>query len=273
MRTVKPIFASLLIFFVAMACQKTDLQSTSTDEVSLSQQETQAEVIANDVDYIVDEAVQNNLSQLKSASLSPSLYLSDCTHITMDTVSSPKVLTIDFGTGCTGKDGKTRAGKIIVTSTSFKTFPSVRTKTFQHFTVNGKKVEGTVVKTILRDQVNHIRTAAINEDISVTDSLGTAHRVASLTRKYDFNELGIRSDNEVTSWGTVQFTRVSGATVTKTIEESNPLVYLASCHHIVSGIVTIVTPHRTWSINYGTGNCDQLVTITVNGKSREIRLP
>lgn len=274
MKTIQSIFASLLILAAVFACQKNELQSP-IDEVTLSQQEIQAEEIASDVDYIVDEAVQNNVSQLKSASLTGSLYLNDCSSVAIDTISSPRVVTIDFGTGCTGKDGKIRSGKISVTATSFKTFPSIRTKTFQNYIVDGKKVEGTIVKTILQDKVNNVRTATSREDITVTlpDNQGTSHRVADLTRIYDFEVSGVRADNKVTSWGSVVFTKASGVTITKTIEETNPLVYTASCHHIVSGLVSVTTSNgRSWSINFGTGDCDNLATLTMGGKTREIRL-
>jgi hypothetical protein len=271
MKTIKLIFASVLVLIAVFACQKNELQS-SQDETSLSQMDTQAEEIASDLDYLVDEAVQNNISMLKSAPLTGSLYISDCTKITIDSLSSPKVETIDFGTGFTGRDGKTRSVKIIVTSSSFKTFPSIWTKTFSNYVVGGKKVDGTIVKTILQDRVNNIRTATTQENITIVLDNGTAHRKADLTRVYDFDVLGNRADNKITSWGSVEFSRSSGVTMTKTIEESNPLIFTASCHHIVSGTVTVTSNNRSWSINYGSGDCDNTATITMNGKTKEIRL-
>lgn len=274
MKPIKLIFACALMALAIFACQKSELQS-SQDETFLSLQETQSEEIANDIDFIADEAIQNNVSPLKSATLTGTSYLNDCSKITIDTLSSPKVLTIDFGTGCTGKDGKVRSGKIIIKAGSFKTFPSVRTKTFDKYSVDGKTVSGTVVKTILLDKVNNVRTATTKEDITISlpDNQGTIHRVANLTRVYDFDVLGNRSDNKITSWGSVEVTRASGVTMTKTIEESNPLVFTASCHHIVSGIVTITTGNnRSWSINYGTGDCDNTAILSVGGKTREITL-
>jgi hypothetical protein len=274
MKTIKLTFASVLVLVAVFACQKSELQS-SQDEILLSQQETQSEEIASDVDFMVDEAVQNNVSQLKSASLTGSVYLNDCSKITIDTLSSPKVLIIDFGTGCTGKDGKIRSGKIIVTAASFKTFPTIRTKTFDNYSVDGKSISGSIVKTILQDKVNNVRTATTKENITIIlpDNKGTIHRIANLTRIYDFDVLGNRSDNKITSWGNVEFTRASGVTMTKTIEESNPLVFTATCHHIVSGTVTITTSNnRSWSIDYGTGECDNTATLSMGGKTKEITL-
>jgi hypothetical protein len=102
---------------------------------------------------------------------------------------------------------------------------------------------------------------------------GTAYRVARLTREYQFNLCGVLRDNIITSYGTVEFTGVNGLKVTKTISESDPLVFKVSCHRIVSGVVTIITSdNRTWTVDYGDGRCDNLATITRDDKTRIIML-
>lgn len=273
MKQLAMFIACSLFFTVFSSCQK-DPTTPAIDDVTLSQQETQSEIMLSDVDLLVDEAIDSNASQLKSATLNTA-YLTDCPVITLDTTAVPQVLTIDFGTSCTGKDGKVRSGKIIVTSTFFKTFPSVRDKTFENYYVNGNKVEGTVTKTIEKDQVNHIRTATLQEDVTITfaDGAGTAHRSANLTRQYQRGVLLNPLDNRVVSWGKVEFTRLSGVTVNKTISADTPLVFKTACHQIVSGIVTITTSKgASWTIDYGNGDCDNLATLTRNGKTREITI-
>jgi hypothetical protein len=274
MKLLKIFFALSLIFVVSNSCQKREFQAI-IDEVILSQQDTQSEEVLTDVDLIVDDALTQNAGQLKAGTLGSSAYLTSCAIITLNNKVSPQLLTIDFGTSCAGSDGKIRSGKIIVTSESFNTFPSIRNKTFQSYIVDGKKIEGNVTKTILKDQVNNIRTATSKEDITITlpNNEGTAHRVADLTRQYLFNSLGVRDDNQVKTFGTVDFTRVSGVKVTKTITAENPLVYSASCHHIVSGIVSITTStNHTWSIDFGNGECDNKAILTINNKSKEITI-
>lgn len=256
------------------SCQKEDV-SPVFDEIQLSQQETQAEETLADVDLLVDEAVDTNLNLLKLATLESAAYLTDCPVITVNKTATPQVVTIDFGTSCTGKDGKVRSGKINVTSTSFTTFPSVRNKTFDNYFVDGKKVEGTVSKTITKDQENNIRTAVIKENITITfpDGGGKATRIANLTRQYQRNTLANPADNQVVSWGTVEFTRISGVKVAKTVNSANPLVFKVACHHIVSGIVSFTTSKdRSWSINYGDGSCDDLATLTIGDKTKEIKI-
>jgi hypothetical protein len=274
MKQLKLVFAVCLMFFGLNSCQKEET-TTTVDEITLSQQETQTEETLADVDLLVDEAVDSNFSLLKSASIESAVYLTDCPVITVNKTATPQVLTIDFGTACTGKDGKVRSGKIIVTSTSFNTFPSVRNKSFDNYFVDGKKIEGTVAKTITKDQENNIRTAVIKENITITfpDGEGKATRVADLTRQYQRNGLLNQSDNQIVSWGTVEFTRISGVKVTKTVTSQNPLVFKVVCHHIVSGIVSVTTSdNRSWTLNYGDGACDNKATLTVGDKTKEIRI-
>ena len=274
MKRFRKILAVSLMFVAFTSCQKKDV-ATAFDEITLSQQETQGEEALSDIDLLVDEAVDSNSGQLKAAIIGNASYLSDCALITINNTVSPNVITIDFGTSCTGKDGKIRSGKIIVTSDSFTTFPSVRNKTFDNYYVDGKKIQGSVVKTITKDQENNIRTAVISENITINfpGSEGNATRVANLTRQYQRGVLANSSDNKIVSWGTVDFTRVSGVKVNKTVTAQNPLVFSVACHHIVSGIVAITTSNNfSWTIDFGTGACDNIATLTMGNKTKEIRI-
>ncbi len=273
MKIFSSLFATGLVITALVACQKED--TTIEDAVPVVEQETIVEEILIELDAMADEALNLKLNEGKSAVVEGDFYLSSCSVIAIDNTSDPKVITIDFGTGCTGKDGKVRSGKIIITSTSFIDATSERIKTFEDFYVDGRKVEGVVNKTITINRQDHSRVAEIVEDITITfpDEGGTAHRVASLIREYQFNKLGLLRDNIVTSYGTVEFTRVNGFKVTKTISESDPLVFKVSCNRIVSGVVTITaSDNRTWTIDYGDGECDNLATITGGDKTRVIRL-
>jgi len=274
MKQFRIFFALSLMFFVFNSCQKDDV-APILDEIQVSQMETQAEETLADIDVLVDEALDLKFVLLKSASLESSVYLSDCPVITVNKTATPQVMTIDFGTACTGKDGKIRSGKIIVTSASFTTFPSVRDKSFENYFVDGKKIEGSVAKTISKDHENNIRTAVITENITITfpNGEGKATRVANMTRQYQRNTLANPADNQVVSWGTIEFTRISGVKVNKVISAEKPLVFKVACHHLVSGIVSISTSNnRSWTIDYGNGECDDKATLTIGDKTKEIKI-
>ncbi len=272
MKPLKTFFALSLLLLVFNSCQIKELREI-VDEVILSQQEAQVEEALADVDLIVDDVLAQNEGQLKIGTIGSSAYLTSCAIVTLNSKISPQLLTIDFGASCVGNDGKIRSGKIIVTSESFNTFPSIRNKTFQNYIVDGKKIEGNVLKTILKDQVNNIRTATNSEDITIMlpNNEGTAHRVAEITRQYLINSIGVREDNQIKTFGTVKFTRVSGINVTKTATSDNPLIYSAYCHHITSGVVSISTSAgHNWSIDFGNGECNNKAILTINNKTKEI---
>ena len=138
MKILSSLFATGLVITALVACQKED--TTIEDAVPVVEQQTIVEEIMVELDAMADEALSLKLNEGKSAVVEGDFYLSSCSVITIDNTSYPKVITIDFGTGCTGKDGKVRSGKIIITSTSFIDATSERIKTFEDFFVDGSWV-------------------------------------------------------------------------------------------------------------------------------------
>jgi hypothetical protein len=257
-----------------ISCQKNELTELA-DDTLVSQQETNADEMLSDIEVIIEDAIVLSDSKLKSATIESSAYLTDCPVVTFKYEAKPQVMTIDFGTGCIGKDGKSRSGKIIVTSESFKTYPSNRTKTFENFYVENRKIEGNVAKTVVNDTVNHIRTAVVLENLTITlpEDEGVLLRSSNLTRKHYYNTVGDKTDNQIVSWGTVETARNANQTITKTISEENPLVFKVECREIVSGIAQFETSkNRTWTIDYGDGECDGVATLIRGEKTKEIKL-
>ena len=261
---------SVLLF--SPSCDKEEI--TTNDDV-LIEQESAVELMMVELDGLEEEALGIKLTPLKSASLDRFYFMSDCPVMTLNLTANPKVITIDFGTGCTGKDGKVRSGKILVTSSTLENFSIERVKTFDNFYVDGKKVEGTITKKITIDREDHTRIANVKEDVTVTfpDNAGKATRKSDMTREYQLFVLGWVKDNVVKSWGTSEFKRLSGIKLSKTIAATNPLVYKMECHQNVSGVVTVTTSdNSTWSIDFGNGECDNKAVVTKNGESKEINI-
>jgi len=272
----KTIFVlSLALGMIATnSCQKNEVV-ISADETNYSTMEVQAEELLTDLDLLTEEAINQNLGLLKSATIGGLAYLGDCPAITVDKEASPQVMTLDFGTACTGQDGKVRSGKIIITAASFKANPSERTKHFEDFYVDGKKVEGTVSKTITKDRENGLRTAVLEENLSIIfpNDEGTLSRVASLTRVYQLNEYGVKTDDVISTWGTSETTRLSGIVASKVVNEENRIVYKVACKQPVSGIATFTNSKgASWTIDYGQGECDQVALLTKGDITKEITL-
>jgi len=273
MKKIRILFVAGFVFAALIACQKEDL--TADENELLVAQETLAEEIMVDIDALADEAINLKLNTEKSASDEGDFYLNSCPVITIYKNADPQVIIIDFGTGCEGKDGKVRSGKIFITSSKFENATAERVKTFEDFYVDGKKVEGIINKTITINLEDHTKVAEVEEDITITfpDDEGTARRISSMIRKYELNVIGVVRDNIIATWGIVEFTRVNDVKVTKTIDESAPLVFKMLCHRIVSGVVNVTTSdNRSWTIDYGDGECDNKATITNGDNTRIILL-
>ena len=240
---------------------------------SLIDQEVTSENLLTELDAVTDEAVDLQLL-LKSAETGLNFLTGTCPLKTFDQTSNPKVLTLDFGTGCKGADGKMRSGKIVIKAGSFEDQTSTRTKVFDNFFVEGKKVEGTITKTIVVSSGDPSRIAKITEDITVTLPDGkVASRKGNLTRKYVMGVMADRSDNKMISWGEMVSTHRGGVVFKKSVPENTPLVFVPSCRQIVSGKVTFtVGSDRTWSIDYGKGECDNTAIVTRGTEVRTIKL-
>jgi hypothetical protein len=271
MKQLKFAVITAVMFLSAISCQKEEsaIQMTNNE----AEQEVIAENLLAEIDALTDEAVDFQIVWLKSASVSESYLVDDCPVVTYDRTSTPRKIILDYGTGCVGKDGKTRSGKIVITSTAFENLTVTREKTFDNFYVEGKKIEGKISKTVTISREDRTRVAVVKEDVTVTfDDNTSLTRKANLTREHFFRNPAVRMDDETKSWGEVITKRASGVTITKTIGESTPLLFKASCRQIVSGIATFTNGETTWTIDYGTGECDNTAIITRDGVTRTVKI-
>ncbi len=252
------LFAATMI-----SCQKKEVEPSANTEVI--EQEIEVENLLADLDEYSEEVIDNQLGLLKSATPDGNNAEGSCPVVTYYRNADPRKMIIDFGNACEGKDGKIRSGKIIVTSSSFENLMTTRTKTFENFSVNGWGVEGVIAKTVTLNRENKTRISEVNEEITVTTEEKTAYRKGTMNRSHELGKVSDRSDDVTRSWGEVVTEWQDGITITKTILEENPLVFLNSCRQIVSGNVSVNAGDKSWSINYGEGDCDNQAILTRNG--------
>ena len=123
-------------------CRKDDASGSLSDITSQAVDFEQGEQIGNDVDNMADEAyVNGDVSARLSAPGSGNSILS-CATVTNDTINH--ILTIDFGSGCVGNDGRTRSGQVIVTYNGHYFDPGFsRNVSFNNYFVDSNQVSGT----------------------------------------------------------------------------------------------------------------------------------
>jgi hypothetical protein len=235
------------------------------------------ETAFDEMTNISDQAITGNMVYYKSGQIivtepgfKPVDLKADCNVIiTIDTTSSPKSVTVDYGSSnCTCNDGKTRRGKIITTFTGQYIAPgTIITHTPVDYYVNDVKYEGT--KTVQNMGLNASGQPFFNVQIDGTATLEsgevvdyTSTRVRTWTT--GFNTLLNRFDDEYDITGTSEasFSRGEGYTGNTT----SPIHIKVGCGFPVSGTLDITpTGKPVRQINYGDGTCDYSFTVTVSG--------
>jgi len=267
------LFMVVSLTFVFTSCKK---DQNTVNETSSSSDDALAERIYDNVSNIADEAYSEKSGTLKSTDVRR-LFLGDCVEISLDTVSVPHALIIDFGTeNCLCNDGRYRRGKIIVSFTGRYRHPgTVITHGFDDYYVDDNKVEGTKVVTNMgfnADSNMYYQIEVVGVIFKANDG-GTVSWTSSLIREW---VEGLRTftlwDDVYLISGTSSGIRADGQTwqrVTLT-----PLRKELGCRHFVSGTLEITPGERPIRIlDYGTGECDNIATLLVNGVVYTIYLP
>ena len=264
---------TLFLFVFTTSCKK-DSSSNAESSESIAQEMATAESAFDDDAMYADESFLS-MSMLKSGNIIKHPF-APCATFSVDTTGGHRTRTIDFGsTNCLCNDGKYRRGKIVITFTAPRIKPgSVITTTFENYFVNDNQVSGTTTVTNngLNDSNNLSWTITI--DKTLTFKTGeVAHWAGTRTREWIE---GMKTpldwtDDVYSVTGTSTRTRPNGDTRTCTI--LTPLRKEMDCHHFVSGTVSIVrTGKPDILLDYGTGDCDDLATITVDGETKTIKI-
>ena len=291
-------FASL----VMIACKKENSSSLSPAEEEQvanysSESETENEVVFNDVfDNVIGVNTEVGIG---GTGVFGRLSSSDSRENGVDTLACVKVsitllnaparfpmkIVIDFGTGCVGRDGHTRSGKIIAEYSGKLTEPgNSATTRFDGFKFDSISVQGT-------HKITNTTASGSNQrqfTIDVTDaklskpngnySLWTGSRVITQiegngTPLYPLDDIFkvTGSSHGQIKHGDLVYTWKS--------EITEPLIKKFTCHWISKGIVKVrreaLSSNSQWVavLDYGAGDCDFLATLTINGTSHQIQLP
>jgi hypothetical protein len=219
-----------------------------------------------------------------------SMQRGDSTHcftvtvIHLATTPFPKKVIIDFGTtGCVGRDGRTRKGKIIIVYTGRLITPgAMATTTFENFYVNDIKVEGThIIKNTSTVNVNRQYTVEVI-DGKLTKPNGNYVNWNSekiITQIEGLVTANIPIDDIFKIEGHARGTALRGnllvawqSTITV------PLIKRFNCRWIVAGRIRTVRLNTSntspWIaiLDFGNGTCDNQATLTINGVTYQITL-
>jgi hypothetical protein len=258
--------------------------TTSSSDNSL------AENAFDDVYKVVNETAEDESSNKASGIYS----FGNCATVTVDPAwpdtTFPKTVTVDFGTSCTGYDGRTRKGKVEYTITDrYRNTGCTITVTPIDYYVNDYKVEGS--KSVTNNGRNSSNN--LNYTIQITNGKVTTPDGEIITWESTRNREWIEGeetnfftiDPATSTWmgvdgilddvysitGSASGTNRDDVDYTVTI--TSPLIVKLNCRWITQGVLEIEPDGlEKRTIDYGNGDCDENVTVEIDGRTYDITL-
>jgi hypothetical protein len=268
------ISATLLVSSLYLVSCKKDTTSSKDSDVESAEDNSLAEAQYNDVTTIIDQAAASGTVTLgiaggSSVNGTDGTLGSACATVSIDTVTVPHKITIDFGTSnCLCNDLRNRRGKIIATfSGKFGNVGSAISVSFVDYFVNDNQIKGTKTDTYmgLNNAGHPVINISVDGQIVKANNGGTISWTSTRQREWvaGFNTLDW-SDDVYSITGTASGVKASGQAYTITI--TKPLVRKMNCYWFESGTVD-VTPEgkAVRTLDYGSTGCDANATVSILG--------
>ena len=246
-------------------------------------------LVENNLDDIVNigmEASYGSMATYRLSNPANSVYSTPCATITVNNIIS--TMTVNFGTSCTGQDGRVRSGSIqYIYNGGFHYLDSANVI---NVSTNNYIVDGNTVKinneTI--KNMGHITngnlTYSITANTTITKSGGgniqcSSTEIKVLIAGEQPNNMPIDwAHAQIAVYGTATGTSSDGESFSASITKANWLVRNFNCtyfhKYFVAGELDFIPGSKpTRYINYGTGACDNQAIITISGNLFSITLP
>lgn len=262
------VFAGSLFF---VSCKKND--GDRSGGLDTAENNAFAEAQFNDVTTLVDQAsVSGSVTFGAAGTSSPGGDLgilgSNCVTVTVDTVSNPHVITIDFGTSnCLCLDQRLRRGKIMASYTGrYRDAGTVVNISFDNYYVNEHKITGTkkVTNQGTNQAGNLVYKVEVDGQIQKPNNGGTFTWISTRYREWKAGILTPLNilDDVYGITGEAHGTNVSGNSYSLTINQE--LVRKMNCRWFESGSITLSQERLPdVTLNYGGTGCDANAVVTI----------
>lgn len=279
MKTKFLLFGLVFSYFAFTSCTSDSSSSTVTANDVTANQKMDNSI--DDVSLIADDQyeVTEGTTTGKSVGTYYSILPTCATISDLGSTTTVRVLTITFGTSSTPClfRGHSLKGQIILTRTRGTTFPKIMTVTYNNFYINDNKLDGT--STWKREMIGtgdaiHPKTTFTMTNMTLTTSAGVYTRNGDRIREMTAGFLTRTSptDDVYSTYGTFTTTHPSGSVFTSLIETATPLINKTACSlsqtpmpFPVSGILKLTKDSHYVTIDYGTGDCDNLAMRSIDG--------
>jgi hypothetical protein len=266
----------LMVLFAVIlfaSCTKDNNDSLSAFTLEDLQTNAKLDQVANDLSDIIDDQYFTENPTGRTIAPIETYSLPSCATTTRTFNSTSWTRTINFGTsGCAMPNGAILKGKIIVSGNlPYTTTNYVITYYFDGFYYNDFLVKGD--RTITRSfGTSSYQTAVhpinvMDMNMTFTNANGVYTRVGTRTREcVEGYTTAIWTDNVYVITGNWTTTFPNAKVHTNAISNTSPIRIKLNCdYRVVSGVVNITRPNHTAVLDYGSGACDNLATISIDG--------
>ena len=265
-------FLSFLGFLALASCESNETNGLLNEE--LTAEEVLNVVLEDNISSDVEEVIEDDvaLGEVAGKGTETANKHPECVTRTVEETADGKIVTIDFGTDCTGKKGRVFKGKIIIEYVKVNGEFS-KTVTFENFSINGNSIVGTISVSKVKENENGNpeRSYAINLTITLRTGEVIIKKGEKVKEMIEGADTDDRGDDVFLISGFWESVNKAGKIKKITITTSLRREY--ACKYIVSGVVEITKGEREYTVDFGDGSCDNLVTITdADGNTKEIAL-
>jgi len=199
-----------------------------------------------------------------------------CATVTVDSDEFPKTITIDYSEGCTGRMGLEKKGVVTIHMTdTILNEGAVYTVTFENLIMGHREISKTATYT--NEGLNESDHWVISFESLSTTTFEKQDELYTIVREFSGEKewLAGFETPEVTD-DILLLSRNGSITVNDELRFEKttiePLLIDRSCKYPLSGIVEITRDGETMTIDYGTGECDNIAQVTKDGVTEEIEL-
>jgi hypothetical protein len=262
---------------ILSSCKKDDeVEVSKEDAISLTLDDAVFSDLSDDVINEAEEIVAGGENSDYTYTTAKSGALANSRTITVDKpgekTNFPKLITVTYDSW-TAPNGRVKNGVVMISiSKRMWTAGSVRTITFDNFTINGYKIEG--IKTV---SFKGLIEGKYTVEASLTGGKVTSPQGDySIERSFTHTRTLEDGANTVLNiwddvWyiaGTSQGKGRNGMNYMATI--ASPLMFKTICPWISKGTVLIeIEKSKTVVLDFGDGTCNRSFTITVDGSSSD----
>lgn len=278
---IKQLLVAFTMVSFAIAFNSCKKNESASDELETTFELSGNQAIADNLtqdanDVFIEVATDNNLTgdNLGPQSGGGTNNFIPCATITISPILGfPKTIVIDFGISCTYR-GITRSGKINIYLTDSVRRPGSKAiMTFDNYFVNSYKKEGTITWTNTSTpgtkswsrKVENGRITAPDGRYWLHEGMQYVTQTAGVITPRDF------LDDVFSITGSHTVTNAAGRTRTCEVLEALQKKFI--CTNIDKGKLKVQGPNHYAIIDFGDGTCDNLATISIDGRpSRTIIL-